>query len=212
MPREHKTRGRREEKKRKREEAAVEEGSPKRQRHEEQPESERQDFLVSGEAGDDFISFAAKPEEDEEVFYGLLSEEEQSYYGNVNRELEANAFESDSERAVFVEAVHRESDGKELKIASSQSCSRYLEKIILLSDLHQVKNLFAKFSGHFTRLVQHRFASHCCEALFRRATSMIEIDAADMQRSGHAELSASIEQSFLDVRGRASPKHWLLAY
>jgi nucleolar protein 9 len=43
--------------------------------------------------------------------------------------------------------VYKEADGKELKIANSQSCSRLMERLILLSTPIQLKGLFKKFSS-----------------------------------------------------------------
>ncbi|KAL5334021.1 hypothetical protein BJX70DRAFT_391723 [Aspergillus crustosus] len=103
---------------------------------------------------------------DELPFYGLLDPEEQEYFSRANEMLEANQFGDAEERRLFVDSVFREARGKELKIACSQSCSRLMEKLITVSDIHQIRRLFNKFIGHFLTLVQHRFASHCCERLF----------------------------------------------
>ncbi|RHZ74511.1 Nucleolar protein 9 [Aspergillus turcosus] len=102
-------------------------------------------------------------------FYGLLDSEEQEYFSKANEVLELNQFQDAEERRLFVDSVYREADGKELKVACSQSCSRLMEKLISLSDMRQIRRLFSKFLGHFLHLVQHRFASHCCETLFINA-------------------------------------------
>ncbi|GAB1211737.1 Nucleolar protein 9 [Aspergillus terreus] len=102
-------------------------------------------------------------------FYGLLDPEEQEYFSRANEVLELNQFQDTEERRIFVESVYKEARGKELKIACSQSCSRLMEKLISMSDIHQIRRLFSKFIGHFLHLVQHRFASHCCETLFINA-------------------------------------------
>ena len=102
-------------------------------------------------------------------FYGLLDTEEQEYFSRANEVLELNQFEDAEERRLFVESVYQEANGKELKLACSQSCSRLMEKLISSSDIRQIRRLFDKFNGHFLHLVQHRFASHCCETLFVHA-------------------------------------------
>ncbi|KAF5867353.1 Nucleolar protein 9 [Aspergillus alliaceus] len=102
-------------------------------------------------------------------FYGLLDPEEQEYFSRANEMLEMNQFQDAEEKRLFVDSVYREADGKELKIACSQSCSRLMEKLISMSDMRQIRRLFSKFIGHFLPLVQHRFASHCCETLFTNA-------------------------------------------
>ncbi|KAK6364186.1 uncharacterized protein PV06_04361 [Exophiala oligosperma] len=173
MPRENKKRGRREEAKNKRKYEEGDSQNSKRFKATEQYGDEQVDhFDVRGNAGDEFISFGAPHDHghqellEEDQFHGLLDPEEQEYYSNVNSKIVANDFESDEDRATFIEAVYRETDGKELKVASSQSCSRYLEKIIMLSTSEQQRRLFNKFLGNLTYLVRHRFGSHCCETLF----------------------------------------------
>lgn len=106
------------------------------------------------------------PAQDDMPFYGLLDSEEQEYFSRANEMLELNQFQDAEERRLFVDSVFREARGKELKIACSQSCSRLMEKLISVSDVSQLRRLFNKFIGHFLTLVQHRFASHCCERLF----------------------------------------------
>ncbi len=177
MPRENKQRGRRGDKKRKREDGQVNEIAKRLKSEEFTTEQTVVDMTVSGEAGDDFISFGVRADVTEAPFLGLLTQEDQDYYANVNKKLVLNDFESDEGRSEFIEAVYRESNGKELKVASSQSSSRYLEKVILLSDPEQLKGLFKEFLGNFTHLVQHRFASHCCEALFLHAAPAVGKDS-----------------------------------
>ena len=174
MPQENKKRGRREEKKRKHEADPEGDHLSKRRKSEDlDNEALAQDFQVDGDAGDEFVSFGIKPSLEQTQFYGLLDEEEQAYFTNVNQKISANDFESDEDRTTFVEAVHRELQGKELRIASSQSCSRHLEKIVMLSTPKQLRQLFAAFLADLTYLVQHRFGSHCCETLFLQAAKYV---------------------------------------
>ena len=106
---------------------------------------------------------AAEPERE---FFGMLTDEEQEYFRSADEKLESNDFESDEDRGYFLQSVYTEAVGKELKLASSQSCSRLMERLILLSNTRQKKRLFEAFADHFVSLVTHRFASHCCEKLF----------------------------------------------
>ncbi|KAF2200616.1 PLP-dependent transferase [Delitschia confertaspora ATCC 74209] len=169
MPKENKKRGRREEHKKRKQEFS--EHEPYSKRHKEDVEesvelsSQQQVFQDEGFEG------AGRP--DDMPFYGMLDEEEQEYFKRADNMLELNQFDDAEERALFLENVYREADGKELKIANSQSCSRLMERLILLSTPDQLKALFQKFSGHFLHLVQHRFASHCCEALFIHAAPIV---------------------------------------
>lgn len=109
----------------------------------------------------------------ERPFFGLLNDEEQEYFRHADELLELNDFPSPEERELFLANVYREAEGKELKIANSQSCSRLMERLILLSTPDQKKKLFERFSGHFFHLVQHRFASHCCEMLFIQSAPIV---------------------------------------
>lgn len=83
----------------------------------------------------------------EKVFFGMLDDDEQEYFKRADEMLELDQFGDPEERKLFLESVYREADGKELKIAHSQSCSRLLERLIRVSNAAQLKNLFQKFSG-----------------------------------------------------------------
>ncbi|RAL15860.1 RNA-binding RNA processing protein NOP9 [Aspergillus homomorphus CBS 101889] len=184
MPRENQKRGRRatdkankEASKRKRDEVP-EDNLPKRIK----PSTDEPNDFTQGA---DYIALDAEPEFDQAdqgyeqenenggagdtVFFGLLDPEEQEYFSRASEVLELNQFGDEEERRVFIDSVYTEANGKELKIACSQSCSRLMEKLISLSDMRQIRRLFNKFIGHFLHLVQHRFASHCCETLFINA-------------------------------------------
>ncbi|CEL08037.1 Putative Nucleolar protein 9 [Aspergillus calidoustus] len=174
MPRENQKRGRRaadkakkEETKRKRDEAP-EEPATKRVK----PSADNSHPIAAGE---DYVPLDDGQQEQDQAprddmpFYGLLDPEEQEYFSRANEMLELNQFQDAEERRLFVDSVFREARGKELKIACSQSCSRLMEKLISVSDIYQIRRLFNKFIGHFLTLVQHRFASHCCERLFINA-------------------------------------------
>ncbi|KAK3900336.1 armadillo-type protein [Staphylotrichum tortipilum] len=102
----------------------------------------------------------------EREFFGMLADQEQEYFRHADELLELNDFPSPEDRYIFLQSVYREARGKELKLASSQSCSRLMERLILLSNPCQKKSLFGAFAGHFMTLVTHRFAGHCCEKLF----------------------------------------------
>jgi nucleolar protein 9 len=114
----------------------------------------------------------------EKEFFGMLADDEQEYFRHADEMLEINQFPSPEDRQLFVESVFREAQGKELKLASSQSCSRLMERLIQISTTAQKKRLFEAFAGHFLSLVQHRFASHCCEALFLRSAGVVTQELA----------------------------------
>lgn len=142
MPKENKKRGRREEqKKRKREHLDDESAHKKRKKPVEQAEY----IPLNEEAQQDEAFGVTRP--GEMPFYGMLDEEEQEYFKRADEMLELNQFNDPEERSLFLDNVYREADGKELKIANSQSCSRLMERLILLSTPTQLKGLFQKFNG-----------------------------------------------------------------
>ncbi|KEQ92061.1 hypothetical protein AUEXF2481DRAFT_101045 [Aureobasidium subglaciale EXF-2481] len=219
MPRELKKRGRRgEEKKRKLEE---EEGlhedfaQTKRQRTEDgdgegDEAGGQQDFVALPQDGafpnggyQDGESHGGPPEM---VFFGMLDEEEQEYFKRADEMLEMNNFADAEERSLFLANVYREANGKELKIANSQSCSRLMERLIQLSTAAQLKTLFQKFSGNFMHLFQHRFASHCCEKLFIQAApavtqELLHPPKPEDQTTADGEIYVSMENLFLFTLG-----------
>jgi nucleolar protein 9 len=206
MPRENKQRGRRGDKKRKLEENSKDVSSKRRRSTPEDGRDGHDEggIIVHGDAGGDFIGFGVRPEVTEAPFLGLLAQEDQDYYANVNNKLTLNDFETREDRSEFIDAVYRESNGKELRIASSQSSSRYLEIVIMLSNPQQLKGLFQKFLGNFTHLVQHRFASHCCEALFLNAAPAVG-NEREASAAGQDATEVTMEHLFLQVVDELKP-------
>lgn len=123
----------------------------------------------------------------EPQFFGMLTDEEQEYFRGAAEVLEMNDFAAPEDRAIFVENVFKEAAGKEMKLACSQGCSRLMEKLILLSSVRQKKQLFEALAGNFLALVQHRFASHCCEMLFLQAAPFVGEDAPAEEEEAEEE-------------------------
>lgn len=157
MPTENRKRGRREEKKRKREQQEADKDAKRHKREEKvedvlQQYDDPQQYDEAQQYGEE-----ANPYQDEAIdgvtrpgampFYGMLDEDEQEYFKRADEMLELNQFGDPEERAMFLANVWKEADGKELKIANSQSCSRLMERLILLSTSDQLKRLFQKFSS-----------------------------------------------------------------
>ena len=143
MPREKKKRGRRaDKKKRKLDELDAEEPQGKRQKRLDADETA--DFLplVEGEDWEQYGTQAAEPR-----FYGMLDEGEQNYFRQADERLELNDFAGPEDRSLFLANVFHEAEGKELKMACSQSSSRLLERLIQLSTAAQLRQLFSKFNG-----------------------------------------------------------------
>ncbi|KAJ5989159.1 Nucleolar protein 9 [Penicillium waksmanii] len=126
-------------------------------------------------------------EDSGDVFFGLLDAEEAEYFSRASEMLEANQFADAEEKNLFIESVYQEANGKELKIACSQGCSRLMEKLISMSDTRQIRRIFSKFIGHFLHLVQHRFASHCCETLFIHAAPAVMAKTPNSQNKRSTE-------------------------
>lgn len=152
MPKENKKRGRRAEAQKRK----LEDGEEDQEQHDDQLQKRQkvldtppQDLETS--QGIDYElqdAYAPGVEGGNDVtFYGLLDEEDAEYFRRADNMLEANQFSDPEERNLFLANVHKEANGKELKMACSQSCSRLFERLILLSTPAQLKNIFQKFSG-----------------------------------------------------------------
>lgn len=134
--------------------------------------------------------------EPEREFFGMLTDEEQEYFRSADEKLETNDFESDEDRGYFLQSIYAEAVGKELKLASSQSCSRLMERLILLSNTKQKKRLFEAFADHFVSLVTHRFASHCCEKLFLQSAPVVTRElSGNVEEEEHEENQDGGEQT-----------------
>ncbi|KAF2466754.1 PLP-dependent transferase [Lindgomyces ingoldianus] len=175
MPKENRKRGRREEQKKRKRDHGDHESTSKR--HKKAADSVEELPIEGVSYQDEAIDGVTRP--GDMPFYGMLDDDQQEYFKRADEMLELNQFGEPEERSLFLESVYREADGNELKIASSQSCSRLMERLILLSTPEQLKLLFQKFSGQFLYLVQHRFASHCCEALFIQAAPIVTQELAN---------------------------------
>ncbi|EAQ83303.1 hypothetical protein CHGG_09707 [Chaetomium globosum CBS 148.51] len=205
-------------KKRDRDLADDEERSAKRQRHHEDDAAdggnqfEQSNDFYTLDPNADFIAFddeeqpqngapthRARGGNFEREFFGMLAEEEQEYFRHADELLELNDFPSAEDRHVFLQSVYREARGKELKLASSQSCSRLMERLILLSDAKQKKSLFGAFGGHFMTLVTHRFASHCCEKLFLMSAPIVTAELSGEAESGEADKDVEMGEAGEEV-------------
>ncbi|KAK3112571.1 Glutamate decarboxylase 2 [Teratosphaeriaceae sp. CCFEE 6253] len=204
MPQENKKRGRRMKRKHGEDEEPAIEDSGKRQKSSDVQQHDA-DYLPLPDQDE---SFAATYQSLDRPFFGMLDADEQELFKDADQKLAENSFDDDHERALFLAGVYREAAGKELKIAQSQSCSRLMERLIQLSTVSQLKKLFQAFSGNFIHLISHRFASHCCEALFLRAAPAVSEElrapASRATAKGQTgvsddEVHASMESLFLNT-------------
>jgi nucleolar protein 9 len=150
MPKEHKKRGRRaEEKKRKHKEddENEDEVEVKRLRQSSDGDVLMEDVQM-GEGEQLYIQEGqAYPNPDDAKYFGMLDDEEQEYFKRADDMLEMNQFTDAEDRSNFLASVYKEAEGKELKMACSQSCSRLMERLIQTSTPGQLKTLFQKFSN-----------------------------------------------------------------
>ena len=140
MPQLHKARGRRANKKRKREE---EENATELER----PATNFASHQEIGADGHEFHDGSTAERPADIPFYGMLDEDDQEYFKRAGSMLELNQFANAEERSLFVASVYQEAKGKELRIANSQSCSRFLERLICVSTPMQLKALFRNLDG-----------------------------------------------------------------
>ena len=157
MPKENKKRGRRMEGTKRKHEEAEEDHTlaqdTKRQKPTEEPQEPNElengnDYVPLAGGGDGEPMEGVYPTLDT-PFFGMLDEEEQEYFKHADEMLEMNSFEDSEQRQLFLANVWREAEGKELKIANSQSCSRLMERLIQLSTPSQLKGLFQRFYGKY---------------------------------------------------------------
>lgn len=206
MPKENKQRGRRV--KRKHEDPEVEDSQKRLKINDDFKPVEPSDYTdVHGdpnnrpalsEAQDGFDTNHAAIER---PFYGVLDEQEQEYFRKADGMLEANDFQDVEEKTLFLSGVFKETEGKELKLACSQGCSRLLQRLMLLASPTQLKSFFNKFAGQFTHLAQHRFASHCCETLFSQSAQLVHQETLKTTDSD----SPSTQDLFLQVVEELQP-------
>lgn len=166
MPKEHKKRGRRaEEKKRKHEDQNEDNLEAKRPRVSGDDVVPTEDVVLTGDVdmaeGQQLYNQEGQtyPIPDDTKYFGMLDEEEQEYFRRANDMLEANQFQDQEDRSNFLASVYKEAEGKELKIACSQGCSRLMERLIQTSTTGQLKTLFQKFSSKSVLLLSR--VIHC---------------------------------------------------
>ncbi|KAJ5287982.1 Nucleolar protein 9 [Penicillium angulare] len=227
MPREKQKRGRRAEQKAQKDESnrafedSIEEPVAKRMKPSEDADADPDAeviYDITVDQAPDYIPLADDDQQHDQEeggghgadgdmpFYGLLDADEAEYFSRANEMLESNQFGDAEEKNLFIESVYREANGKELKVACSQGCSRLMEKLISMSDARQLRRIFSKFLGNFLHLVQHRFASHCCETLFINAapavmqkTPKAQAKKEQEEHNGEEEPELSLAEMFMSV-------------
>lgn len=140
-------------------------------------------------------------EDSPQMFFGILDRDELEYFKQTEATLAMDAFESTDEKSHFVTRVFEEAQGKELKLVTSQICSKLVERIILNCNDNQLKSIFQAFNGVFFNLACHKYASHVLETLFVRSAALVEKElltpSFDETTGEDGKVHATMENMFL---------------
>ena len=143
------------------------------------------------------------------LFFGVLDREELEYFKQAEATLAMDAFESPIEKSHFVTSIIEEAKGKELKLVTSQICSKLMERLVLDCDDLQLKALFQSFNGFFFNMACHKYASHVLETLLVRSTALVEKElltpSFDGEEGDNGEIVASMENMFLFMLNEITP-------
>lgn len=144
-----------------------------------------------------------------QMFFGVLDREELEYFKQAEATLALDTFESDEEKIQFVTNVIQEAEGKELKLVTSQICSKLMERLILNCDDVELKKIFQVFNGNFYNISCHKYASHVVETLLVRSASLVEKELLtphfDDAENGEEQVFAPIETLFLYMLNEMKP-------
>lgn len=145
------------------------------------------------------------------MFFGVLDRDELEYFKQTEATLSLDTFETEEEKAQFVTNVIQEAEGKELKLVTSQICSKLMERLILNCNDIQLKKLFQAFNGNFYNISCHKYASHVVETLLVRSASLVEkelitphFDNMDASVDG-SDVFAPMESLFLFMLNEIKP-------
>lgn len=149
---------------------------------------------------------------DPQMFFGILDREELEYFKQAEATLAMDAFESVEEKQRFVTNIVEEMQGKELKLVTSQICSKLMERVILICNDSQLKHIFKSFNGFFYNLSCHKYGSHVIETLLVRATALVEkelltpsFDSIDTEGDDNGEGFGTMENMFLFMINEYKP-------
>lgn len=130
-------------------------------------------------------------------FFGFLDDEESEYFKTAEATLAVDAFGSPEEKLGFISGLLDEARGKELKLVTNQICSKLMERLILLANDEQLRDLFGVFSGYFVDLSRHKYSSHCVETLLVRGAAVVEKEVLDPEFDSDSD--ESMEKRFLTL-------------
>lgn len=146
------------------------------------------------------------------TFFGVLDTQELEYYKQAESTIAVDTFESPEEKAAFIGSVIDEAKSKELKLATSQICSKLMERMILECNDSQLKQLFQGFNGFFYNASCHKYASHVLETLLVKSAALVEkelltptFDVNTASTDGNDEVYATMENMFLFMLNEFKP-------
>ncbi|KAA8912505.1 hypothetical protein TRICI_003469 [Trichomonascus ciferrii] len=142
-----------------------------------------------------------KSNNNEGIFFGLVDRQELEYFKQAESTMAVDGFASPEERTGFINGVFEEIKGKELKLVTSQICSKLIERLILTADEEQLRSIFSSFIGHFLALSKHKYSSHCVETLLVRSAALVEKEMVE----DNTKDSASMESLFLKMFNELKP-------
>ncbi|SCU88130.1 LADA_0E08372g1_1 [Lachancea dasiensis] len=164
--------------------------------------TERADRAESGQ-----VSSGDQPN----TFFGVLDTQELEYFKQAESTLNIDTFETPEEKAQFVSSVIEETKNKELKLATSQICSKLMERLILNCTNVELKSVFQGFNGFFFNMSCHKYSSHVLETLLVRGAAIVEkelltphFEDATVAKDDR-EVFASMEALFLHAINELTP-------
>ncbi|KAI9203888.1 armadillo-type protein [Polychytrium aggregatum] len=114
----------------------------------------------------------------EYAIFGGLPVEVAEYFNHVEKMLQSEEMEdSEEDRALMIQNIYKEVEGKELMLATDPDTSRILEKLLRASNDFQIRLFADRLNGQFTLLLRHRFASHVVQTLMYLGSDIVEREA-----------------------------------
>ncbi|SCU86731.1 LAME_0D07426g1_1 [Lachancea meyersii CBS 8951] len=145
------------------------------------------------------------------TFFGVLDTQELEYFKQAESTLTVDTFETPEEKNQFITSVIEETKGKELKLATSQICSKLMERLILAGTNQQLKSIFQSFNGFFFNMACHKYSSHALETLLVRSAALVEKELLtpsfedSIPIEGDDEVFAPMETLFLHMLNEITP-------
>lgn len=124
---------------------------------------------------------------EQQAFFGIVDRQELEYFKSAESTLAVDGFSNAEERELFINAVFDEARGKELKLITNQICSKLVERLILLGNNDQLKQIFNAFQNRFLQLSKHKYSSHCVETLLVRCAALVEREMVEQPETDGIE-------------------------